>query len=219
LTALILLGAPGVGKGTQAEHLEAALGIPHISTGDILREAVRQETELGRKAKQYMDAGQLVPDDLIIDMVRERLGQPDVKQGFLLDGFPRTVPQAEAFEAVAESLGVRPVVLAMEADEETLVARLSGRRICEGCEAIYHVSRMADPQATECERCGGRLIQRPDDQPGPIRERLRVYRQQTEPLMEFYRARGLLHCVDASGAADQVAKRTMALLDPVLGKC
>ena len=211
---LILLGAPGAGKGTQAERLAATLAVPHISTGDILREAVRRDTELGAKAQQYMDSGRLVPDDLIIDMVRERLVEPDTQKGFLLDGFPRTVPQAEAFEAVVQELGVEPIVVAIEVDDETLVERLSGRRICEGCDAIYHVSRMANSTATECDRCGGTLVQRADDQPGPIRERLRVYKQQTQPLKDFYRQRRLLHSVDGSGAADDVAERILTLLEP-----
>lgn len=212
MTGLILLGPPGAGKGTQAERLKDVLNIPHISTGDILREAVGRQTALGRKAQKYMDSGQLVPDDLIIDMVRERIAEPDACGGFILDGFPRTVAQAEAFEALSRQLGVEPTVVAIEVADDVLVQRLSGRRVCETCGAIFHVSRMSDPEATRCDQCGGRLVQRPDDQPGPIRERLRVYKAQTEPLKDFYRERGLLREVDGAGTADEVFERILALV-------
>jgi len=211
LIGLILLGPPGAGKGTQAERLRDTLNVPHISTGDILREAVRRQSELGLKAREYMNSGRLVPDGLVIDMVRERLAEPDAHDGFILDGFPRTVAQAEAFGTVSRQLGVEPVVVAIEVADDVLVERLSGRRICETCGAIYHISRMSDPEA-RCEQCGGRLVQRPDDQPGPIRERLRVYKAQTEPLKSFYRERGLLHEVDGVGTADEVFERILGVV-------
>ncbi len=212
MIGLILLGPPGAGKGTQAERLKEILDVPHISTGDILREAVRRQTELGRKAQEYMDSGRLVPDDLIIDMVRERLAEPDARGGFILDGFPRTVAQAEAFETVSKQLGVELTVVAIAVADDVLVERLSGRRVCEDCGALYHVSRMSAPETARCERCGGRLVQRPDDQPGPIRERLRVYKAQTEPLKDFYRERGLLQEIDGVGTADEVFERLLALV-------
>lgn len=206
---LIFLGPPGAGKGTLAAHVSEEYGIPQISTGDLFREAVRGGTELGKKAKAIMDRGELVPDSLTVDLVKERLAQPDARRGFILDGFPRTVPQADALQALA------PIdrVINFLADDELVVRRLSGRRVCRSCGAIYHVENIPPKVEGVCDRCGGELYTRSDDQIDAIRRRLEVYRQQTEPLIQYYRQRGKLQDLDSS--ADPA--HTMAQLRPVLG--
>jgi adenylate kinase len=210
---VILLGPPGAGKGTQAGNIAASYGIPHISTGDILRANVREGTELGLEAKRFMDAGDLVPDDVIIGMVGDRLAEPDATQGFLFDGFPRTVPQAEALERLLQDRD-QPldVVLRLAVDEDEVVTRLTGRRTCTGCGAVFHVTHQ--PPATEgvCDACGGELVQRDDDREDVVRNRLEVYRRSTEPLEEFYWNRGLLRDVEAVGTVDEVAQRAAAVL-------
>jgi adenylate kinase len=190
---LVLLGAPGSGKGTQAERIIARHDIPHISTGDILRDAVARSTELGAAAKRYMDAGELVPDDVIIDITRARLGAADAAPGFLLDGFPRTVEQAEALDHMlaAERRGLTHVLL-LDVPEEELVRRLSGRRMCRGCGANYNIVFDPPREPGVCDACGGDLYQRSDDDEETVRKRLAVYRRQTEPLVGFYEARGLV---------------------------
>lgn len=202
---LILLGPPGAGKGTQAERIAARYKIPHISTGDIFRAAIKQGTPLGQKAKSYLDAGELVPDDVVIGIVTERLESPDCNEGFLLDGFPRTIPQASALEATLNN-SARPVsrVINIAVDPEALVKRLSGRRVCRECGAPYHVETKVEKVAGRCDVCQGELYQRDDDQEETIRKRLTVYQSQTEPLIEFYQERGVLLTVDGGQTIDQV---------------
>jgi len=202
---VILLGPPGVGKGTQAARIASEFGIAHISTGDMFREAVAAGTELGKTAREYMAAGALVPDEIVIGMVEERLGRPDTQKGFLLDGFPRTIPQAEALERLLEKLG-RPVtaVVDLVADEELLISRLSGRRVCALCGATYHVENNPPRVQGVCDVCGGEVRQREDDRPEAIRERLREYSSKTAALTEHYSRAGLLESVAASGTPQEV---------------
>lgn len=192
---LILLGAPGAGKGTQAEMLTAKLGIPSISTGNMLREAIRNETEIGLKAKHYMDNGLLVPDDVILGIVRERVAQPDCQKGFILDGVPRTIPQAERLE----ELGVRiDHVVSIEIDDSVIESRMTGRRVCSRCGASYHV--VANPPKTEgvCDSCQGELVIRKDDAAETVRRRLEVYHKETEALKGFYEKLGKLRLVEGN---------------------
>lgn len=214
-TDVILLGPPGAGKGTQAEFLVESLGITHISTGDMLRAAVAKGTTLGLEAKQYMDAGKLVPDELVVGIVRERIVEPDCEGGFLLDGFPRTIPQAEALDAAIGELGLEaPIVVNMEVEDEELVRRLSGRRMCDQCGAIFHISREDVDTGDACPEsgCDGKVYQRSDDQPEAIRERLGVYKAQTEPLIEYYEQKGQLLRVEALGSVAEVNERVTAAL-------
>lgn len=210
---LVLLGAPGAGKGTLAKQLSTALGVVHISTGDIFREEVAAGTELGKKAKSYMDRGALVPDEVVIGMVKQRLSRPDVNAGFILDGFPRTAPQAEALDKALQESG-RPLeaVLDIVVPEETVIRRLSGRRVCRGCGAIYHVDTMPVQQEGVCDKCEGEVYQRDDDQAEAIRHRLQVYSQATAPLTEYFRAKGILRPVDGSGTPDEVLGIALAIL-------
>ncbi len=209
---VILLGAPGAGKGTQAKILSQELGILHISTGDILRANVAAGTELGAKAKGHMDRGDLVPDDLIVDMVAARLQEDDCANGVLLDGFPRTLPQAEALTRVLEQTGRGEArALAIEVTEEELVRRLSGRRVCRDCAHVFHVDNLPEGQVS-CPDCGGGLYQRSDDSPEPIRQRLQVYARQTEPLLEYYEEQGELLRVEGTGTPEGVAERALAAL-------
>ena len=189
---LIFLGPPGAGKGTQAVRVCEQLGIPQISTGDILRRAIKNETPTGLAAKSYIDKGQLVPDSVVIDIVRERLVQDDCKNGYLLDGFPRTVAQAEALEGFAKI----DAVVDINVSDEKLVARLSGRRVCLSCGGTYHVSQLNGSMT--CAKCGNELIQRADDKAETVLSRLTVYHAQTEPLIDFYTNRGLIKTVDGS---------------------
>lgn len=202
---LILLGAPGVGKGTQANKLTEKYNIPKISTGDMLRDAIKNGTELGLKAKSFMDAGQLVPDDVVIGIVEERLKGKDCNEGWILDGFPRTLQQAYSLDSMLQRINT-PIgfVLNLEVEEGEVVKRLSGRRSCEVCQNTYHI--FLSPSKTEgvCDKCGGRLIQRNDDREDTIRERLRVYREKTEPLVTYYSEKGLLKKIDASYDIDVV---------------
>ncbi len=205
---IVLLGPPGVGKGTQAHRLSEALGVPRIITGDMLREHVASDTSLGREAQGYMERGELVPDDLIIPMIRERLQKEDTSQGFVLDGFPRTVTQAEAFEAL-----VTPdVVIALETSEEQLIERLSGRRVCRRCQTIFHVVQNPPRREGICDRCGGELYHREDDTEEVIRERLRAYREETEPLVERYEEQQQLERVRSEGGIEAVTRKLEAVL-------
>jgi len=210
---IVLLGPPGAGKGTQATRLATTLGVPHISTGDILRANVRDGTPLGVEAKRFMDAGDLVPDDVIIGMVGERLLEPDAQRGFLFDGFPRTVPQARALEDVLVARQTPlTVVLRLSVDQSEVIGRLTGRRTCDGCGRIYHVVHSPPAVTDVCDECGGALVQRDDDREDVVLNRLDVYRSQTEPLESFYWERGLLRDLDASGDVDRVHERASAII-------
>ena len=207
---IVLLGPPGAGKGTQAAKISERYGIPHISTGDILREAVKQGSELGRSAQAYMSRGELVPDEVVIGIVAERFRRTDCRNGFLLDGFPRTVAQAMALDkALAESNCALDAVISLEVDEAEVVRRLGSRRVCRTCGAI--ASPTGDVQ--KCASCGGELIVRSDDRPEAIRRRLQVYREQTEPLVEYYSEAGVLRRVSAVGTVDEVFDRISQALN------
>lgn len=196
---LILLGAPGAGKGTQAEVICDKLNIPAVSTGNILREAIKNETEMGLKAKSFIDAGALVPDDVIINIIKERLAEKDCANGFILDGVPRTVAQAEALENMGVNIDK---VVDIEVTDENIVKRLSGRRVCSACGASYHLQYKPSREADACDRCSGQLIVRKDDEPSTIIERLKTYHELTEPLVDFYRQRGKL--VEVEGQEEVV---------------
>lgn len=202
---IVLLGPPGVGKGTQASRLSREIGVPHLSTGDLLRAAVAARTPLGLEADGHMRAGRLVPDPLVLAILRERLREPDCRAGFLLDGFPRNVAQARELEPIASL----EAVLSFDLPVDVLVARLSGRRVCPTCQAVYHVETQPPKAAGRCDRDGAELVQRPDDRPEAVRTRLKVYDEHTAPLLAHYRARGLLRPVDARGSPDDVARRVL----------
>lgn len=209
---LALLGPPGCGKGTQGEIVCRQLAIPHISSGALLRQAAQTGSELGRAAKEYMDRGQLVPDELVIGLIKSRVAEQDCRGGFLLDGFPRNREQAEKLESGLVGKGLDRVV-AIEVAEPAIVARLGGRRTCRGCGRLYHVSWNAPKVQGRCDACGTELFTRDDDREETVRERLAVYREQTQPLMEFYAKAGLLCCVDGEGDAEEVSKRVLAALE------
>lgn len=212
---LVLVGPPGAGKGTQAQFVAQHLSVPKISTGEIFRTNVSTGTPLGAAAKRYMDAGDLVPDEITIEMVRDRLAEDDAEKGFLLDGFPRTLPQARALDELLLALGVAlDVVLELVIDDDEVVSRLSGRRTCRRCGQVWHVD--FDPPATEgsCDRCGGELYQRDDDREETIRHRLEVYAEQTAPLIAYYADRGILVGLDGTGPVDDVTDRAIAALRP-----
>lgn len=210
---LIFLGAPGVGKGTQADLLAARSGRPKISTGDILREAVRNQTPLGMQAKACMDQGKLVPDTVVIGIVKDKLAEPVCAQGFLLDGFPRTVPQAEELAAVLRAKGLQlDRVINISVPREEIVRRLTGRRVCPKCQAVYHVEFSPPKREGICDRCGSELMQRSDDTRETVERRLAVYEEQTAPLVAYYRQRGLLSDVDGAGTVEDVQRRVVELL-------
>ena len=197
---LILLGPPGAGKGTQASRIIGDYGVPHISTGDMLRSAVKNQTEMGLEAKKFMDAGALVPDSVVIGIVKERLQEQDTAKGFLLDGFPRTIPQAQALDEALDALDRKVTkVIALLVDEEELILRLTGRRICRECQTPFHVEFTKPAKEGICDKCGGELYQRDDDSEGTVRNRLEVYGMQTEPLIEYYDAQGLVARIDGTG--------------------
>lgn len=201
---IVLLGPPGAGKGTQAKKLEEEFGIPQLATGDIIRLALKEGTEWGKRAEPFVREGKLVPDEVVIGIVKERLLRDDVRKGFILDGFPRTLKQAEALEAMLQELGVAiDAVLYFDIPEEELVRRLSARRVCENCQAPYNLISSPPRNDEICDRCGGKLVQRPDDTPEVIRKRLAVYEEQTKPLVEFYRKRGLLKVIPSSGTIEE----------------
>lgn len=210
---LVLVGPPGAGKGTQAEFIAAHLAVPKISTGDIFRSNVSQGTPLGIEAKRYMDAGELVPDEVTINMVRGRLAEPDAAEGFLLDGFPRTTPQAAALDKLLADLGTAlDVVLELVVDDDEVIRRLSGRRTCRGCGKIWHVEFDAPTREGICDRCGAELFQRDDDKPETIATRLREYAEKTAPLVDYYGAQGKLVGIDATGPVEDVTVRAIDAL-------
>jgi adenylate kinase len=202
------LGPPGAGKGTQARELARAWGVPHVATGDMLRDAATAGTPLGREAKTYMDKGALVPDDVIIRMIAERLRRPDARKGFLLDGFPRTIAQAEGLARLLEDLG-QPLerVVYFEVSEPELLRRLTGRRVCRACQTAFHVVSAPPRSPDVCDRCGGELYQREDDSEGTVRHRLGVYARQTAPLLDWYRGRGMLVSVPGEGPIADIRRR------------
>lgn len=205
---LIFLGAPGAGKGTLAAGISIKYAIPQVSTGDLFREAVKNGTELGRKVKSIMERGELVPDELTVELVRERLGRPDTRSGYILDGFPRTMPQAMSLDGF-QSIDA---VINFQINDEGVVRRLSGRRICKSCGAIYHVENRPPKREGKCDSCGAALYIRDDDRIESIRNRLRVYKEQTEPLIAHYRGKGLLKDIDASRNVED----SLAQLQPIL---
>jgi len=207
---LILLGPPGAGKGTQAGLLKERYGIPQVSTGDILRQAVAEGIPLGVQTRSYIDKGLLVPDEVIIGIVQERLKKPDCKNGYIFDGFPRTVVQAQALEAMGESLDH---ALSLEVQEEELIRRLTGRRICEACGALFHLHGRPPRNAGTCDQCGGRLSQRDDDLEETVRRRLEVYRVETAPLVDHYARIGILRRVEGQGTVQEVFHRILEVLE------
>ncbi len=210
---LVFLGAPGVGKGTQADRMAARYGVRKISTGDLLREAVRDATALGLEAKSYMDQGRLVPDSVVIGLVRDKLADPEYAKGFILDGFPRTVAQAEELARVLGDRGLAlDRVINFRVSREAIVSRLSGRRSCPKCQATFHVEFAHSKKGVMCDRCGEMLIQRNDDKPEAIETRLKVYEEQTAPLINLYEKKNLLSHLDGTGAVETVYRNLISLL-------
>ncbi|MDR1061064.1 MAG: adenylate kinase [Clostridiales bacterium] len=214
---IVLLGAPGAGKGTQAENISRKYGIPQISTGDIFRQNIKDGTPLGAKAKAYMDAGQLVPDELTISLVTDRLKLDDCKNGYILDGFPRNIAQAEALDGYLAGAGQRlSAVLSISVADQAIVDRLSGRRVCPACGKTYHVAYNPPKSAGACDRCGGAVVQRPDDEAGTVMERLAVYREQTAPLIRYYRTSGVFAEVPGRDRVEDTSADTLAALGGLL---
>jgi len=210
---IVMLGPPGAGKGTQAALLAERLGIPHVATGDLFRGALKEETELGLTAKAYMERGELVPDEVTIGMVRERLQEPDCDGGLILDGFPRTVEQAKALEGLlAEQDRMIDAVLFIDAEEDELVRRLSSRWTCRNCQAVYNVISNPPRERGKCDICGGELYQRPDDVPQTVRNRIVVYRDQTSPLIDYYQDEGLLITIKSEGGIERVQEKILEAL-------
>lgn len=205
---LVFLGPPGAGKGTVAVEVSKELGIPHISTGDLFRKAIKEQTELGKQVKEILDKGELVPDDLTVALVKERLSQGDAGKGFILDGFPRTIPQAEALDSITE---IQKAVNFVISDEE-VVKRLSGRRVCADCGATSHVLFSPPKKEGICDKCGGSLYVRKDDEPDAIQNRLKVYYKQTQPLIDYYQGQGKLQDIDAAAKPAEVLQETLTLL-------
>lgn len=214
LRVVVMLGAPGAGKGTQAVRLSLALSIQHVSTGDLFREHLKRGTPLGSKAKQYMEEGHLVPDDLVVDMLFDRVKRPDCSEGYLLDGYPRTLHQAEVLEERLVSK-IPMQVLELEVSDESIVERAAGRLLCDGCGHIQHEKYSPPEVAGICDACGGTLLKREDDRPGVVRNRLAVYHDQTQPLSDYYRQRDMLCVVDGSKAPDEVYEACLACLEEV----
>lgn len=209
---LILLGPPGAGKGTQAKFISQKFGIPQISTGDILRENVKNNTELGRKAKEYMDKGELVPDNIMIELVKNRVQQEDCRNGYILDGFPRTIAQAEALENALKNEKI-DVVIFVDVSDSLIIERLSLRRVCKNCGAIYHLKYNPPQKDGICDKCGGELYQRDDDKEETIKNRLEVYRAQTEPLVEYYKEKNVLFKINGENSVDAVNKEINEILN------
>ncbi|MDN5331569.1 MAG: adenylate kinase [Tepidanaerobacteraceae bacterium] len=210
---IVLMGPPGAGKGTQAKKLVETYGIPQIATGDILRAAVQEGTALGKKAKEYMERGLLVPDDVITGIVKERLKEIDVEKGFILDGFPRTIPQAESLEKILEEMGVKlDAVINIVVPQDELIERFTGRRVCEICGATYHVKYNPPKQEGICDKCGGRLIVRADDEVKTVEKRIDVYERETKPLIDYYRSKNLLVNIDGNRPIEVVFEEIKGFL-------
>lgn len=210
---IIMLGAPGAGKGTQAKKIAEKCGIPHISTGDIFRANIKNGTELGKKAKTYMDQGLLVPDELVCDLVVDRIQQGDCKKGYILDGFPRTIPQAESLDKALQAIGEKmDYAIDVEVPDENIVKRMGGRRACVGCGATYHLVYAPTKKEGICDVCGGELILRDDDKPETVQKRLGVYHEQTQPLIDYYKNQGILREVDGSVDMEDVFKEILNIL-------
>ena len=210
---IIMLGSPGAGKGTQAKQIADKYGVPHISTGDIFRANIKNGTELGKKAKEYMDQGLLVPDELTCDLVMDRIQQDDCKNGFILDGFPRTIPQAEALTAALEKIGQKmDYAIDVDVPDENIVKRMGGRRACVGCGATYHLVYAAPKKEGICDNCGAELILRDDDKPETVQKRLGVYHEQTQPLIDYYTKKGILKEVDGTMDMGDVFKAIVEIL-------
>jgi len=214
MTRMVLLGPPGAGKGTQGQMLAEELGIPQIATGDILRAAVKEGSELGHKAKSYMDAGDLVPDEVMVGIIRDRLQEPDAAEGYILDGFPRTVAQAEALDDMLVAIGQKlDQVVHIDVDNEVLVERLSGRLICRDCGATYHTRFNPPAKDRVCDLCGGELFQREDDQEDTVRSRLAVFEERTQPLVEYYRQQGIYRKVDGDQDPETVRAEILQAIE------
>ena len=210
---IIMLGAPGAGKGTQAKQIADKYSIPHISTGDIFRANIKNGTELGKKAKQYMDQGALVPDELTCDLVMDRIQQDDCKNGFVLDGFPRTIPQAEALDAALGKINEKmDYAIDVDVPDENIVNRMSGRRACLNCGATYHLISIPPKVEGICDRCGSEIVLREDDKPETVQKRLKVYHEQTQPLIDYYKNQGILKSVDGTQPMDEVFKAIVKIL-------
>lgn len=207
---IVLVGPPGAGKGTQAEYIAGHLSVPKISTGDIFRRNVSQGTALGLEAKKFMDAGDLVPDEVTLGMVADRIAEPDAQDGFLLDGFPRNLPQAKVLDDMLESC--LDMVMELVVDDDEVVRRLAGRRTCRGCGRVWHVDFEPSTEADICDHCGGVLFQRDDDREATIRHRLEVYAEQTAPIVSYYADRGILVGVDATGPVEEITQRALNAL-------
>lgn len=202
---IIMLGAPGAGKGTQAKQIAAKYSIPHISTGDIFRANIKNGTELGKKAKEYMDQGLLVPDELTCDLVMDRIAQDDAKNGFVLDGFPRTIPQAEALDAALTKIGqAMDFAIDVDVPDENIINRMSGRRACLNCGATYHIVSIPPKKEGVCDACGSELVLREDDKPETVKKRLDVYHDQTQPLIDYYQGKGILKSVNGTQPMEKV---------------
>ncbi|MGE5892770.1 MAG: adenylate kinase [bacterium] len=211
---LVLLGAPGAGKGTQAKKLIDTYKIPQISTGDILRKAVADGTPLGKEAKSYMDSGQLVPDSVVIGLVKERIAQPDCRKGYILDGFPRNTAQAETLDKVLKDMKAPlDLALSVDVDKDDLMKRLTGRRTCKACGQMYNVYYSPSKKSNVCDKCSGELYQRDDDREETIRKRLDVYDAQTAPLFDYYSKKGILKSVKGIGSIDDIFKKIVAIID------
>ena len=210
---IIMLGAPGAGKGTQAKRIAEKYGVPHISTGDIFRANIKEGTEIGKKAKSYMDQGLLVPDELTCDLVVDRISQPDAQKGYVLDGFPRTIPQAEALTAALEKRGEKiDYAIDVEVPDSNIIDRMSGRRACLSCGATYHLKYNPPKAEGQCDNCGASLVLRDDDKPETVRKRLDVYHSQTQPLIDYYKAAGALRGVDGTQDIDVVFQDIVGIL-------
>lgn len=210
---IIMLGAPGAGKGTQADKICAKYNIPHISTGDIFRANIKNNTELGQKAKSYMDKGELVPDELVVDLVVDRIKADDCTNGYVLDGFPRTIPQAEALDAALAAINDKvDYAINVEVPDENIINRMSGRRACVACGATYHIVHIPTKVEGVCDKCGAELILRDDDKPETVKNRLNVYHKQTQPLIDYYTAKNILHEVDGTKAMEDVFSSIVSIL-------